>query len=60
MSDDDLTNRGPTDRDRINMNEDWEVRYWTKKFGVTKEQLGAAVRAVGSMSADVEAHLRGG
>jgi len=58
--DDDLTNRGPADRDRINMNEDWEVRYWTKKFGVTEEELGDAVRAVGSMSADVERHLSGG
>jgi hypothetical protein len=56
--DDDLESRGPADRDRINMNEDWEVRYWTGKFGVTREQLADAVRAVGSMSADVERHLQ--
>jgi hypothetical protein len=55
---DDLKNRGPADRDRVNLNEDWEVRYWTGKFRVTKEQLGDAVRAVGSMSADVERHLQ--
>ena len=25
----------------VNMNEDYEVRYWTEKFGVTKDQLGS-------------------
>jgi hypothetical protein len=29
---DDKTNRGPQDRTRINLSEDYEVRYWTKKF----------------------------
>lgn len=45
---DDLTNRGPQDRSRINLSESWEVQYWTKKFGVTEQQLRDAVKAVGS------------
>ena len=58
MSDDDLTNRGPTDRDRINMNEDWEVRYWCSRYGATHEELVACVAEVGPRTADVEQRLR--
>lgn len=32
---DDKSIQGPADRDRINVNEDYEMRYWTNKFGVT-------------------------
>lgn len=55
---DDLTNRGPADRNRVNVHEEYEVRYWTQKFGVTRAQLEAAVRAVGPMANDVERHLK--
>jgi hypothetical protein len=48
---DDLKNRGPQDASRINLQEEHEVRYWTQALGVTREQLEAAVRAVG-VSAD--------
>lgn len=34
------------DRERINVNESYEVAYWTRKFGVTEEQLRTAVRTV--------------
>jgi hypothetical protein len=44
---DDLNARGQQDHSRINVNESWEVAYWTKEPGVTREQLEAAVRAVG-------------
>ncbi len=54
---DDLKNRGPQDRARINLSEDHEVRYWTQALGVSKEQLAAAVQAVGSSSDRVRAHL---
>jgi Protein of unknown function (DUF3606)/AbiJ N-terminal domain 4 len=37
--------------------EDWEIEYWTKKWGVTKQQLLAAVKAVGNSTAKVAAHL---
>ena len=40
---DDKTKTRPQDSTRINMNEDYEVAYWTKRFGVTKQQLQSAV-----------------
>ncbi|MFK9098236.1 DUF3606 domain-containing protein [Pseudomonas guariconensis] len=51
---DDLSNRGPQDRSRINIEESWEVRYWSQKFGVTKQQLKDAVRAVGQSAEAVQ------
>jgi hypothetical protein len=45
---DDLKNKGAQDRSRINVNEEHEVRYWTKKFGVSADQLKKAVEAVGT------------
>jgi len=51
---------GSPDRDRINTSEDYEVRYWSEKFGVSREELIEAVKASGSNSADaIEAHLKG-
>ncbi|MGO4407939.1 DUF3606 domain-containing protein [Bosea sp. RAF48] len=55
---DDKTNRGPQDRSRINLSEDYEVRYWTDKFGVSKAQLEDAVREVGASADAVETELR--
>ena len=54
---DDRNIRGAADRSRINMQEDYEVRYWTEKWSVTREQLAAAVRAVGVMVKNVAAKL---
>ena len=56
---DDKSKRGSADRDRINVNEDYEVQYWTKKLHVSAAQLKSAVAAVGPMAKAVEAHLRG-
>ena len=56
---DDLTNRGPQDRSRVNVNEPWEVRYWCGQFGCTEEQLRQAVGKVGVMRDNVERELRG-
>lgn len=55
---DDLSNSGPQDRSRVNVNESWEVSWWTKQFGCTEAELRSAVKAVGVMAKDVEAHLR--
>jgi hypothetical protein len=54
---DDKSNRGPADRSRINVHEDYEVRYWTKKFNCTADQLRAAVAAVGVSAEKVQAWL---
>lgn len=56
---DDKTKSGGQDRTRINVNEAYELRDWSKKFGVTPEQLKEAVNAVGTNAAEVEAHLKG-
>jgi len=55
---DDKTNRGPADAKRINVNEDYEVRYWTKELGISEEQLREAVKRAGPVADDVRAHLR--
>ena len=49
---------GSADRERINVNEDYELRDWSKKFGVTHDELKAAVKAVGPMVKDVEVYLK--
>lgn len=55
---DDKTKTGGADRARISISEDYEVRDWSKKFGVTPDELKAAVKAVGSMAVDVERYLK--
>ncbi|RZJ25472.1 MAG: DUF3606 domain-containing protein [Haliea sp.] len=57
---DDKSNRGPADRARINVNEDYEVRYWTEKLKCTPDQLRDAVKAHGPVAATVEAELKKG
>ena len=42
--DDNLNWRGNPDRARININEAWELAYWTKRFGVSRTRLIAAVK----------------
>lgn len=56
---DDLTKRGAADARRVNVEEPWEVRYWTAKFGCTEEELRLAVKMVGTLVADLEAHFGG-
>jgi hypothetical protein len=55
---DNTTKTSPQDAKRINVHEDYEVRYWTKRFGVTPEELKAAVKKVGVMVDNVEAELK--
>ena len=54
---DDKKKTGNPDRSRININEDYEVKDWSKKFGVSADQLIEAVRAAGTNAEDVEAYL---
>ncbi|MBB1599990.1 DUF3606 domain-containing protein [Variovorax sp. UMC13] len=54
---DDKSIRGPADAARINLNEEHELRYWTKALGVTEQKLRAAVAAAGVMAKDVRAYL---
>jgi len=55
---DDRSKVGRPDRDRINLSEDHEVRYWTQALGVDEARLREAVKAVGSTSAAVRDYLK--
>ena len=54
---DNLKKTHPQDANRVNIHEPYEVEYWCKKWGVTKERLIAAVKAVGTSSHAVAKHL---
>ncbi len=55
---DDIRNRRPADRNRININEPWEVKYRRKEFGCTEQQLRQAISAVGDSAAKVGQYLK--
>jgi hypothetical protein len=55
---DDKSKQGPQDRSRINVNERYELDYWSKKFGVSEDELKRAVDKVGAMADDVEKELK--
>jgi hypothetical protein len=50
---------GVRDRTRINLSEEYEVRYWCEKFGVTEDELRGAVKRVGYSAKAVESELGG-
>lgn len=54
---DDLRNTGKQDDQRINVEQQHEVQYWSEKFGVTPGQLREAVEKAGPMAADVRKEL---
>lgn len=55
---DDKTLRSPEDASRIALSEDYEVDYWTKTLGVTKDELREAVGAVGNSADAVRAYFK--
>lgn len=55
---DDKSKSGGQDRQRINVHEAYELRDWAAKFGVTQEQLKAAVARVGDRADEVERFLK--
>jgi len=54
---DNLQDRGPQDRSRINVNEEWELRYWTKELGLSPDELRKAVQEAGTSAKAVREHL---
>ena len=52
---DKLTDHGQRDRVRVNVSEDWELKYWSEKFGVDEADIKHAVERVGPMVSDIEA-----
>jgi hypothetical protein len=54
---DDTSKPGRPDRDRINVNEEYELRELSKSLGVTPEELKGAVQQVGDQADAVRHHL---
>jgi len=54
---DDKMKRGQPDRSKINMGEDYEVKYWAKELGVTRSELQRVVDKVGNAAAAVRKEL---
>ena len=55
MSDD--KSKTVAERKRINIHEDYELRFWSKKFGVSPNELRCAVSKVGVFADDVAREL---
>jgi hypothetical protein len=49
--------REQPDRGKIDMRDDFQVKYWTKHFGVSREHLQEAVDKVGNSAATVKKQL---
>ena len=54
---DDKSNSGGADRARINVNEDYELRDWSQRLGITPDKLKELVAKVGPIAADVRKEL---
>ena len=54
---DDKAIRGRQDRTRINIEEDYEVRYWTDALSVDEPTLRGAIQAVGDSADEVRDYL---
>ncbi|MDW7692679.1 DUF3606 domain-containing protein [Flammeovirgaceae bacterium SG7u.111] len=54
---DNLNRKFPEDPTKININQKWELNYWSKKFGVSQIQLISAVNQVGYSVAKVKEYL---
>lgn len=48
---------GPQDYDRINVNVESEIEYWSKELGVTRERLARAIEVAGEKVVDVRREL---
>jgi hypothetical protein len=48
----------PRDHNRIALDDDEDVGYWTGELGVTEAELRHAVHTAGVLIDDVRAHLR--
>jgi 3-oxoacyl-[acyl-carrier-protein] synthase III len=54
---DNLTRKDQRDRSKINMHEDFEVKYWTHALGISREKLQQIVDKVGNSAAAVRKEL---
>jgi hypothetical protein len=56
---DNLKQTGKPDDARINVDQDHELRYWSEKLGVSRDELKRAVQTAGPMVKDVQRRLAG-
>jgi hypothetical protein len=54
---DNRNNRGQPDRTKVNINEPYEVRYWTDRLRCSEEELKKAVSVVGVGVSAVEDYV---
>ena len=52
---DNKQNKRSPDRDRINVNDDYELQYRSEKFKISRNELKEAVEAAGTLVKDAEA-----
>ena len=45
------------ERAHVNVHEDYELRYWSERFEVPKDEIAAAVKKVGTRVEDVAREL---
>jgi hypothetical protein len=55
-----LRKRRSLDRSKIATDHEDEVKYWTKHFGISKDDLQGAIEKVGNSAAAVRKELRSG
>ena len=47
----------PPEPRQINLREDYELRYWSERFDVPKDEIEAAIKKVGTRVEDVAREL---
>ena len=55
---DNLRIKAPKDPKKININQQWELDYWTNKYKISEVKLIYTVKNVGVMVVDVERELK--
>ena len=53
---DDVKQTGKPDDQRINIDQEHELNYWSRELGVSREELRAAVQNAGPMVKNVRQH----
>ena len=56
---DNLKQTGKPDDARINVDQDHELSYWSKRLGVSRDRLREAVAKAGPVVRNVQRELRG-
>ena len=55
---DNTQRRGPEDPTKININQSWEIGYWSEQLRISESELRNAVRHAGPLIANVQRWLK--